>query len=358
MEHKCSRSLGTVPAGFSVAASFMLLVLMPAIFSVTAYGQPNRLSLADILIGLRSKKVTLPERNKILTEAVVTRGTTFTVTPEIEQELSATGADKHLIDSIRTKGTMVKATAVMEPSAAKADNETAASSDAPDFAFYEKRANDSIAKGEVDAALIDLTRSIEMNGSNVSPVMNRGDLYFGKGLYNLAIGDYTKVIELAPQDAAVYARRAEAHEKRNEVEAAVRDLTKVLEIAPDNASATAALARLKPAPPKVEEVATAAAPPVTIPEYVGLGALDESRAIRMVKPIYPPSALQFNASGQVIVDVELDTEGNVTSAKVKSGHPYLRQSALDAARRSKFKAAMIGTQAVKGKGTITYRYDR
>ncbi|MEO6052158.1 MAG: hypothetical protein ABIP78_12625 [Pyrinomonadaceae bacterium] len=52
------------------------------------------MSLADILIALRSKKATLPDRNKILTDAVQTKGTTFSMTPEIEKELAGTGADR------------------------------------------------------------------------------------------------------------------------------------------------------------------------------------------------------------------------------------------------------------------------
>src|SRR5215813_1770035 len=87
-----------------------------------AFGQAPanaQLSLADILIALRSKKVTLPERNKILTDAVLSRGITFSLTPEIEKELEATGADKDLVDSIRKKSTMVKTSAVITPSEPK-----------------------------------------------------------------------------------------------------------------------------------------------------------------------------------------------------------------------------------------------
>src|SRR5690348_816466 len=78
----------------------LLIGLGVMINAPAAAGQAVQLSLADILIALRSKKVTMPERNKILTEAVLQRGITFSLTPEIEKELEATGADKDLIDSI------------------------------------------------------------------------------------------------------------------------------------------------------------------------------------------------------------------------------------------------------------------
>ena len=92
----------------------VVVTLMIAVSTVHAQA-PAQLSLADILIGLRSKKVELPERNKILTDAVLARGITFSLTPEIEKELEATGADQGLVDAIRKKNVMVKTSAVMTP---------------------------------------------------------------------------------------------------------------------------------------------------------------------------------------------------------------------------------------------------
>ena len=85
-----------VAAGLAVAA---LVLAMAA----GLRAQTPQLSLADLLIGLRSKKVTLEERNKILAEAVRQRGITFALTGEIEKELSTTGAGKELISAIRQK---------------------------------------------------------------------------------------------------------------------------------------------------------------------------------------------------------------------------------------------------------------
>ena len=61
-------------------AVFFAVMLM---FATFANAQSPQLSLADLLIGLRSKKVSLPERNAILTEAVRQRGVTFAMTPEM-----------------------------------------------------------------------------------------------------------------------------------------------------------------------------------------------------------------------------------------------------------------------------------
>jgi len=88
----------------------VVVTLMIAVSAVHAQA-PAQLSLADIIIGLRSKKVELPDRNKILTEAVLSRGITFSLTPEIEKELEATGADQALVNAIRKKSTIVKTNA-------------------------------------------------------------------------------------------------------------------------------------------------------------------------------------------------------------------------------------------------------
>src|SRR5688500_6917100 len=72
-------------------------------FGAVVKAQTPQLSLADLLIGLRSKKVSLQERNTILTEAVRQRGVTFTMTPEIEKELETTGASPTLVEAIRLK---------------------------------------------------------------------------------------------------------------------------------------------------------------------------------------------------------------------------------------------------------------
>ena len=51
-----------------------IAVFSIAIFCQVTMAQQTELSLADFLIGLRSKKVTLQERNKLLTEAAKARG--------------------------------------------------------------------------------------------------------------------------------------------------------------------------------------------------------------------------------------------------------------------------------------------
>jgi TonB family protein len=76
----------------------------------------------------------------------------------------------------------------------------------------------------------------------------------------------------------------------------------------------------------------------------------------MIKPTYTPFAMRAGGSGQVIVEIELDTRGNVTKAKAVSGSQLLRKASEDAALSSKFKPAMVGTAAIKAKARIVYSF--
>src|SRR3954464_11881865 len=138
------------------------LVMSFILTAVAAHAQaPSQLSLADILIGLRSKKVDLPDRNKILTEAILARGVTFSLTPEIEKELDATGADKGLVDAIRRKSMIVKTSAIVSPSVAnKSSVPNTVAAPVQDYNFFMKRAEASAQKGDLDGALVDFGKAI------------------------------------------------------------------------------------------------------------------------------------------------------------------------------------------------------
>ena len=115
-----------------------------------------------------------------------------------------------------------------------------------------------------------------------------------------------------------------------------------------------------PAEPKKPEpaAANAAVPTENTPTVFKYGRIDASMAVKMVMPVYPTAARNIGAEGQVVVEVEIDETGNVTSAKAASGHSLLRNSAEDAARRSKFKPAMIGGKPAKATGQIIYNFKR
>lgn len=94
------RNLSTAAILFSLFCTLSLFGFL-SVKKTEAKAAP--LSLADVLTGLRSKKTTLAQRNKLLTAAVKERGVTFSLTAEIEKELKTAGANDVLLQAIREK---------------------------------------------------------------------------------------------------------------------------------------------------------------------------------------------------------------------------------------------------------------
>ncbi len=332
----------------------LLILLMFALTVFPQNGQkPPQLSLADILIGLRSKKATLEERNKILAEAVKVRGITFALTPEIEKELTGTGAGAELVNAIRQKSPIIKP--VVKPTPQPT----------PSAFDIQRRANLNVANGEFDLAIADYNKVIEMKSADSTTYLNRGWAYSNKKNYDLAIADYGKAIELNPKELMAYLNRAEAHEKAGNIEKAVGDYQKAVELDGENAEARNNLQRLQneiakakeqPQPtttnPQNKETVSATQNPS---QPVNLGALN-NLAVNLVVPVYPSIAQQSKIQGKVTVQVTLDEEGKVVSAKAVGGPSLLRSVSEDAVRKSKFKPALVAGQAVKAIGFIIYNF--
>ncbi|MGA9994356.1 MAG: energy transducer TonB, partial [Pyrinomonadaceae bacterium] len=80
------------------------------------------------------------------------------------------------------------------------------------------------------------------------------------------------------------------------------------------------------------------------------------KAISLPKPPYPSIARAAHASGTVTVQVTIDENGNVISARAVSGHPLLQAAAVSAARGARFSPTKLSGQPVKVTGVITYNF--
>lgn len=338
-----------LPGTNLLSAAFLASLLFSMTFTVSA--QTPQLGLADLVIALRSKKATLPERNKILADAVRQRGITFSLNSDIEKELVTTGADSELISAIRIKSTPVKPVEPPKPVATPVPTPTP-----PDFSFYQKRADENAGKGEFTAALIDYNKAAEMKSTEPSIFLGRGKAQFGLKAYELSISDFDKSIELNPKASMPYFSRAAAYEKLGKAEKAMADYKTASELDPSNEAARTNFQRLQDEARAAAAKAEAAAAAARRPEFVSLGNLTAANATRLVTPIYSPIAQRANIEGRVVVEVELDEKGNVVSAKAMNGHQLLRSAAEEAASKSKFKPAMFDNQPIKAKGSVTYNF--
>ena len=340
------------------AVVLSMIVAAGASFSLAQ--APTPLSLADLLIGLRSKKVELPERNKILTDAVMARGITFALTPEIEKELEATGADTGLVNAIRKKNLIVKTSAVVNsPIIEKAPVQ--------DFDFFMKRAASETSKGELDAALVDFGKAIELKPDSFDAFYQRGLAHVTKNATELALADLSKAVELDPKSATAWSRRGDLFEKKGDIAKAKADYQKAVEIdasiEPARTNFSKIVAEEQRLAREAEEARKAAeakriaeAAKKIVPEFVDLGQINPASAVRMVMPSYPAAALRSGIESKVKVELSIDEEGNVTAAKAVEGHQFLRGSAEDAARRTRFKPAMFDGKPIKSKGFLIYNF--
>ena len=339
--------LANISARLLARKKFVALAAITVILLVSsAPAQSPQLSLADLLIGLRSRKASLPERNSILTEAVRQRGVTFAITPEIEKELESTGAAPILIDAIREKSP--KPVAVPKPNPTPVPTPTP-----PDYSFYQNRADMNAGKGDYSLALPDYNKSLEMKADNQVAYLNRGRTHLGLKSYDLSVKDFDKALELNPKDSAAFFNRGVAYEKLGDAKKAMSDYQRAVSLDPANEPAKTNLKRLEDA--QAAEAAAEAARNAP-PEFINLGNLTAAEAIDMVTPTYSITAQRSNAEGRVVVEVELNEEGEVVSAKATSGHPMLRGSAEDAAKRSKFKPGLFNNRPIKAKGAIIYNF--
>jgi periplasmic protein TonB len=106
-----------------------------------------------------------------------------------------------------------------------------------------------------------------------------------------------------------------------------------------------------PPPPKPEPTPTPVPKKLTVS-----GGVLQGKAINKIQPPYPPIAKAARASGAVQVQVTISEEGRVLEAAVLSGHPLLRDSALQAAKRWTFQPTELSGVPVKVQGILTFNF--
>jgi protein TonB len=88
---------------------------------------------------------------------------------------------------------------------------------------------------------------------------------------------------------------------------------------------------------------------------ISVGSLIE-KATQKISPSYPQNAKSARVMGIVTVYVEVDPNGAVSTVQSTSGPALLRQAAMDAARRWKFRPTLIDGQAVRVVGFINFNF--
>jgi periplasmic protein TonB len=110
----------------------------------------------------------------------------------------------------------------------------------------------------------------------------------------------------------------------------------------------------EPPPPPPPPRPTPAPTPKPI-QKISSGVLP-GLAIKKPAPPYPPIARAARASGAVLIQVLISEDGRVEDAQVQSGHPLLRDAALQAAKQWVFRPTTLSGVPVKVQGVLTFNF--
>jgi tetratricopeptide (TPR) repeat protein len=91
--------------------------------------------------------------------------------------------------------------------------------------------------GDLDGAIADFNRAIELNPKDDAPYYNRAQAKRLKKDTAGAIADYTRAIELGSTNPAAYNNRGNARAEKNDREGAIADYTRAIELKPNYARA-------------------------------------------------------------------------------------------------------------------------
>lgn len=92
-------------------------------------------------------------------------------------------------------------------------------------------------KGDLDGAIAEFTKVIQLEPDYAEAYYNRGVMKQGKGDDDGAIADYNNAIQIKPDHASAYNNRGAAKQGKGDLGGAIEDYTKAIQIEPEHASA-------------------------------------------------------------------------------------------------------------------------
>ena len=84
--------------------------------------------------------------------------------------------------------------------------------------------------------------------------------------------------------------------------------------------------------------------------------VEKGKLIEAPPPVYPPDAKEQKIEGLVSVEIVINEEGNVISAKPGSGPEALHGAARDAALKARFRPTLVDGKAAKVAGAMSYNF--
>jgi len=173
-------------------------------------------------------------------------------------------------------------------------------------------------------------------------------------------------VQVEPTDLGAILELVRLYEVERRYDDALRMLTRAMSVVHEKRAAAATTTQKSvviesPRVPAMGAGAAAQEPPggqaalTQVPVRVG-GAVLEPRKIRDVKPVYPAAAQAAGVQGVVILEVIIDVDGSVRSAKILRSVPMLDQAAFDAVSQWRFTPTLLNGQPVPVVMTTTVSF--
>jgi tetratricopeptide (TPR) repeat protein len=99
-------------------------------------------------------------------------------------------------------------------------------------ALHSNRGDEHISLGKFSEAVLDCTKSIELNPTFATAYINRGNAQYGLGKESEALSDFGKAIEINPRCAEAYYNRGTIYSSSGRVSEALADFGKAIEFNP------------------------------------------------------------------------------------------------------------------------------
>jgi tetratricopeptide (TPR) repeat protein len=101
-----------------------------------------------------------------------------------------------------------------------------------DAAAYFRRGEAYMSQGELDRAIADTSRVVQIDGWYAAAYFTRGMAYERKEQYDRAIADYGKTIEINPRHAGAHSARAVVYIRTGQPALALRDAERAVNLEP------------------------------------------------------------------------------------------------------------------------------
>jgi len=124
-----------------------------------------------------------------------------------------------------------------DPAKTLAAFEAAVANDPSKWKYYHNRSVSYAESGQLEKALADVNKVLEMQPNFATAHYNRGELYFQLGRLEDAINSYNQTLRISPRDSAAYNSRGFVHYRRGNTRAAEQDFNRAIQLNSDNVEA-------------------------------------------------------------------------------------------------------------------------